>query len=118
MIQGFSFPVLSVIIFTPIVAAVVILFLDGKQRDMIRGISITAAAIMLFLSASVFFTYNNQVAAVTTNQAAIASSDSVAPATEMFHQGLAFVEYVPWVQSLGISYHLAVDGLSAPMVLL
>jgi NADH-quinone oxidoreductase subunit M len=118
MIQGFSFPVLSAIIFTPIVAAVVILFMDGKQRDMIRGISITAAAIMLFLSAMVFVTYNNQVEAVTANQAAIESAADDFQATTMFQRGLAFVEYVPWVQSLGISYHLAVDGLSAPMVLL
>jgi len=32
-----SFPVLSVIIFLPIVAAVIILFMDAKQRDLIRG---------------------------------------------------------------------------------
>ncbi|MFN8372028.1 MAG: NADH-quinone oxidoreductase subunit M [Anaerolineae bacterium] len=118
MIEGFSFPVLSVIIFTPIVAAVVILFMDGKQRDMIRGISITAAAIMLFLSAAVFFTYNNQVAAVNAVHEEAQSTATGFEGTEMFERGLAFEEYVPWVSSLGISYHLGVDGLSAPMVLL
>ncbi len=118
MIEGFSFPVLSVIIFTPIVAAIVILFMDGKQRDMIRGISITAAVIMLILSAAVFITYNNQVDTVNANITALLGTDTPFKGTALFEQGLAFEEYVPWVQSLGITYHLGVDGLSAPMVLL
>ena len=36
----------------------------------------------------------------------------------MFVRGLAFEENVPWISSLGISYHLGVDGLNTPMVLL
>jgi NADH-quinone oxidoreductase subunit M len=118
MIEGFSFPVLSVIIFTPIVAAVIMLFMDGKQRDMIRGIAITAAGIMLFLSVLVFFTYNSQLAAVNVGFEEAASAGSGFEATQMFERGLAFEEHIPWVSSLGISYHLGVDGLNAPMVLL
>ena len=36
----------------------------------------------------------------------------------MFKRQLALEEQVEWIPNLGISYHLAVDGLSAPMVLL
>jgi NADH-quinone oxidoreductase subunit M len=36
----------------------------------------------------------------------------------MFKEGLAFEEHYQWVDSLGIAYHVGVDGLSAPMVLL
>lgn len=116
----FQFPILSVIIFTPIVAAVVMLFIDSKQRDLIRGIAITAAAIVLTLSAAVYFGYNNSVqsGAVKAELDAIEQSDSPFKATEMFERSLAFEENLPWVSALGINYHLGVDGLNAPMVLL
>ena len=52
MTEAFTFPILSVIIFTPIVAAVVMLFIDGEKRDLIRGISITATVIVLVLVGS------------------------------------------------------------------
>ena len=38
--------------------------------------------------------------------------------TEMFENGLAYQEQYTWVESLGITYHVGVDGLNAPMVLL
>jgi NADH-quinone oxidoreductase subunit M len=38
--------------------------------------------------------------------------------TQLFVDGLAFREQVQWLSTLGISYHLAVDGLNVPMVLL
>lgn len=118
MLEGFSFPVLSAIIWVPIIAGVVILFMDGKQRDLVRGVAISAAAVVLALSALVFFTYNAQVGAIVANQDLLMQAGGTTMGTQMFVDGLAFVEYVPWIQSLGISYHLAVDGLSAPMVLL
>jgi NADH-quinone oxidoreductase subunit M len=118
MLDGFSFPVLSAIIWVPIIAGVVILFMDSKQRDLVRGVAISAAAIVLALSALVFFTYNNQVGQVVANQEMLFQNGGATMGTQMFVDGLAFVEYSPWIESLGISYHLAVDGLSAPMVLL
>lgn len=118
MVEGFQFPILSVIIFTPIVAAVVMLFINGEKRDLIRGISITAAAIMLTLSAAVFFGYQGQVDTLTADQAALLEAGGPFKATAMFQRSLAFEEKVTWVESLGISYHLGVDGLAAPMVLL
>ncbi|MBS1263041.1 MAG: NADH-quinone oxidoreductase subunit M [Methanonatronarchaeales archaeon] len=32
--------------------------------------------------------------------------------------GVQFREYVPWIETLGVSYHLGVDGLSMSMILL
>ncbi|GIL09373.1 MAG: NADH dehydrogenase subunit M [Chloroflexota bacterium] len=119
IVQGFVFPVLSVIVLLPIVAGVIILFIPGDRRDLIRGIAITAAAAVLALSLAVYLGYNNQVTAITEHQSALLAEGSAAsPGTQLFQDGLAFEERVPWVESLGISYHLAVDGLSAPMVLL
>ncbi|MEZ4670465.1 MAG: NADH-quinone oxidoreductase subunit M [Anaerolineae bacterium] len=116
--NGFQFPILSVIVFTPIVAAVVMLFIDAHKRDLIRGIALTAAVIVLVLSAAVYFGYNSQVSALKPALDAIQQGGGKYIATAMFERGLAFEESIPWVQSLGISYHLAVDGLNAPMVLL
>lgn len=118
MLEGFSFPVLSAIIWVPIIAGVLILFMDGKQRDLVRGVAISAAAIVLALSALVFFNYNAQVQNVFDRQDLLMQGGGEMMGTQMFVDSLAFVEYTPWVESLGISYHLAVDGLSAPMVLL
>lgn len=116
--EGFQFPILSVIIFTPIVAAVIMLFINSEKRDLIRGISITAAGIVLLLSAAVFFGYQSQVPALTEQQEAQIAAGGEGVATTMFQNGLAFEEKVTWIESIGISYHLGVDGLNAPMVLL
>ena len=56
-VTGFS--VLTAIIFIPIIAGVVILFLDRKNRDLVRGVAVTAAAAVLALSLAVFLGYNN-----------------------------------------------------------
>jgi NADH-quinone oxidoreductase subunit M len=118
-----DFPVLSLIIFVPIVAAVIILFINGQQKDLIRGIAITAAGSVFLLSLFVYLNYNAQVEAIAAEQQALleaaeTDSDIQLTATTMFKRTLAFEERVPWVESLGIYYHVGVDGLSVPMVLL
>lgn len=116
--EGFGFPILSIIIFAPIVAGVIILFMDGEKRDMIRGVAITAAVIVLVLSAVAYFGYNAQVNQLAEAQKALIAQGGDGVATALFERGLAYQERVPWVQSLGISYHVGLDGLNAPMVLL
>lgn len=118
METGFS--VLTAIVFIPIIAGVVILFMDNKNRDLIRGVAITAAFAVLALSASVYFGYDSFVKGTDLSQQQIemmeAGGESVG--TQMFANGLQFEQRIVWIESLGISYHVGVDGLSAPMVLL
>lgn len=158
MIETFSFPVLSAIIFFPIIVAVVILFMDGeKQRDLIRGTALTTAVVLLVLSAMVYFGYNNEVsgdgglldrqsvwqqlgeqfeatgsidldAIEDVDMSAFSDSDiaffesypdyAEIDGSVIFDNGMAFEEKFTWIDSLGVSYHVGVDGLSAPMVLL
>jgi NADH-quinone oxidoreductase subunit M len=106
------------IIFIPIIAAVIILFFKSEQKDLIRGIAIAAAGAVFILSLFVFLNYNSQVSAVVANQEALIEAGGTSVGTQMFKETLAFEENIPWVSSMGINYHLAVDGLSAPMVLL
>ncbi len=143
MTASFGFPVLSMIIFVPIIAGVLILFIPKEQKDLVRGIALMAAGIVLGLSLFVFLNYSahvenldgEQAAALqasgqnlqdynlTAEQAAagenpVTTTSGATTASTLFSRNLAFVEDVSWVPSLGISYTLGVDGLSAPMVLL
>ncbi len=89
-----QFPFLSVIVFTPLVAALVILLYKPEQKKAIRITALSAAVFALALSVWVYFTYDKAVA------------------------GYQFIEKYNWMPMLGISLHFGVDGMSAPLVLL
>ena len=95
-----DFPFLTVITFTPIVAAVILLLLPSDKKTLLKTIALIATAICLALSIVVFVTYDQQ-----------------AGATDPARQ-FQFQEQVPWVPSLGISYHVGADGINLPMILL
>jgi NADH-quinone oxidoreductase subunit M len=88
------FPFLSVIIFTPIVTGMLIQFIPSERKTEIRVTALAAAFFAMFLSGYIFFSYDQAVG------------------------GYQFIEKYTWLPSLGISYHVGVDGISAPLVLL
>ncbi|MGD0750248.1 MAG: NADH-quinone oxidoreductase subunit M [Anaerolineales bacterium] len=88
------FPFLSIIVFTPLVAALIILLYKPEQKKAIRITALSAAVFALAMSLWVYFTY-----------------DKVAV-------GYQFIEKYNWMPALGISLHFGVDGMSAPLVLL
>lgn len=118
--MDFGFDVISLIIAIPTIAGVILLFMPPTNRDMIRGVAITAAIATLGLSLVVFLSYNAMVAdgAVLTGQPAFDQSIGASTATQAFSEGLIFEARYTWIESLGISWHVGVDGLNAPMVLL
>ena len=119
--EATGFSVLTAIVFIPIVAGAAILFLDNRNRDLIRGVAVTAAAAVLALSLAVFFGYDNfvkQAGGLADRQAALLEAGGEMSGTQMFVDSLAFEQRIVWVESLGIAYHVGVDGVSAPMVLL
>jgi len=89
-----QFPLLSVIIFIPLLAGLAILLFPAERREWIRGTALGAASLTILLSFILYLSYDSPVA------------------------GYQFVEELPWVPSLGISYHMGVDGISVPLVLL
>ena len=91
-----NFPVLSVITFTPMVAAVLILLLPAQRRNETRAVALAAATFALILSFWMYFHYDQAAA------------------------GYQFVEKYTWlnIPPLTISLHFGVDGMSAPLVLL
>jgi NADH-quinone oxidoreductase subunit M len=89
-----AFPILSVIVFTPIVAGMLILLIPAQRKNEVRVTALAAATFALLLSIWVYFTYDSSVA------------------------GYQFQETYNWLPTLGIGYHVGVDGMSAPLVLL
>ncbi len=85
---------LSLILFTPALAAVIMLFLPSGENKLFRWFAFGASFIPLALSLVVWFNFQ--------------------PAKP----GFQFVEIYPWYEAIGSSLHLGVDGLSLTMVLL
>ena len=88
------FPFLSVIIFTPIITGLLILLIPGERKTEIRVTALAAAFIALALSTWLYFSYNTSIG------------------------GYQLIEKYDWFPPLGISYHVGVDGMSAPLLVL
>src|SRR3990172_1072869 len=89
-----TFPVLSIIVFTPVVAGMILLLVPGQRKNLVRWIALAAAVLALGLSLWVYLTYDRSVS------------------------GYQFVEKHAWIPTLGISYAVGGDGMNAPLVLL
>ncbi len=89
-----TFPILSVIVFTPIVAGMLILLFPEERKNEVRVTALAAATFALLLSVWVYFTYDADAA------------------------GYQFQEAYNWLPALGIGYHVGVDGMSTPLILL
>jgi NADH-quinone oxidoreductase subunit M len=87
--------VLSVVVFLPLAAAVVLAAARGLPAAVARWVWVAVAAADLVLVAVVWAGYR-----------------SPPPGA------LAFEEQVPWIPGVGSSYHVGVDGLSLPLVAL
>jgi NADH-quinone oxidoreductase subunit M len=89
-----QFPVLSIIVFTPVVFGAFIFLIPKERKTEIRMAALAAAFIAMVLAVWVYFSYDPAVG------------------------GYQFVERYQWMPALGISYYVGVDGISAPLVLL
>ncbi|MBI5712079.1 MAG: NADH-quinone oxidoreductase subunit M, partial [Chloroflexi bacterium] len=89
-----AFPFLGVITFTPIIVALLLLMFPEDRKNEARVAALAGAMICLILSLFVFFGY------------------------DVAKGGYQFTEQFAWIPQYGISYHVGVDGISNPMVLL
>jgi NADH-quinone oxidoreductase subunit M len=89
-----SFPILTVIVFTPIVAGMLILLIPGERKTEVRVAALAAASLALGLSLWAYFSYDRAAG------------------------GYQFVQQLDWIPQLGIRFHVGVDGMSLPLVLL
>ena len=89
-----GFPILSLIIFLPLAAGLIILALPADRKLAIKGIALGAGVVSLVLAVIVYAGY------------------------DLAQGGYQFVERMPWLPALGISYYVGVNGMSIPLVLL
>ena len=85
---------LSLILFVPAIAAVVILFLPDNENKLIHWFALGASLIPFVLSLIVWVRFEASL------------------------PDFQFVETYPWYEAIGSSFHIGVDGLSLTMVLL
>jgi NAD(P)H-quinone oxidoreductase subunit 4 len=79
---------LSILIWLPLLGAILIGFYPQKQASLTRNLALTIATFSFACTLFLFTQFN------------LGSS------------GLQFEENLPWIASLGLSYHLGVDGIS------
>ncbi len=89
-----GFPILSLITFLPLAGALVILFIPREKVGAIKSWAFAVTAADFAISLALFFAFQADRAQ------------------------MQFVEHVSWIESLGISYHVGVDGISLFLVLL
>jgi len=87
-------PILSLLIFFPILGAIVLLFIDKEKPGTIRVVTLIFSLVEFIFSLPLFFAFDSKTAA------------------------MQFVEDWWWIQSYGISYKLGIDGISLLLVLL
>ncbi len=85
---------LSIVLFTPLAGAVLLLFVPQKRADAIRWIANAFAVAGFLISLPLWFRY------------------------EPFGDAWQFVERADWIPSIGASYYLGVDGFSVLLILL
>ena len=88
--------VMTWIICLPFLAAVVVALLPRESRFLSRAVALGATFLTCALSVLLFARFNG------------------APAVD----GYKFQQTVSWVASLGISYHVGVDGINIGLILL
>lgn len=110
--------ILTGIVLAPVVGAIVILLLKKESKEQARIVAATTMGVVLLLALGVFFGYSTDDANAHADRIAESAADGTLGGDAVVPPYFAFEDRVPWVESLGISWHLGVDGISAPMVLL
>ncbi len=110
--------ILTSIVLAPIIGAIVILLLKKEAKEQARIVAATTMGIVLLLALGVFFGYDTDGANARAEEIAAAAEDGTITQDEAVAPYFAFEDRVKWIDSVGISWHLGVDGISAPMVLL
>ena len=86
--------ILSYILGWPLFAAIVLLFIPRNFRPVLRAVALLATLISAVLALKMFIQFHTGA------------------------DGYQFEQMVPWVTSLGIGYHVGVDGINVGLILM
>ncbi len=87
-------PILSLVIFLPLVGAVALLFIPAARVQAVKTTAFAVSLVTFLASLPIFAEF------------------------EGGRSGMQLVEQIPWVPSLGLTYHLGVDGISVLLILM
>ena len=87
-------PILSILIFLPIVGIGILLILDRKRHKGLKIATLTISVVEFLVSLPLWFDFNSQTAA------------------------MQFVERREWLPTYGISYYVGIDGFSLLLIML
>jgi len=85
---------LSLLIWLPILGGLWVLIIGDKQAAIVRPIALVVSLLTFFLSLMLYFGFDTTTA------------------------NMQFVEKLSWIPAFGINYHLGVDGISMPLIIL
>jgi len=89
-----GFPILSSVLWLPLLGALVILLVPRSKPMLVRNLTLGVSLVDLALALVLFFQFDAD------------------------QTGLQFVEKHTWIESLGIAYYLGIDGISLLLVVL
>jgi len=93
----FSIPILSIITYTPVLGALLIVFINKENKRAIKFIATFASGLSFLISCFLWFGY-----------------DFKKEGLEIFQ----FIEKTEWIPSLGVKYFFGIDGIALLLVLL
>jgi NADH-quinone oxidoreductase subunit M len=85
---------LTLVTFFPLIGAFLLLFVPKKQHETIKGVTLIISFITLLISIAIYQFFDPHAS------------------------GMQFEVEVPWITSLGIGYHMGIDGISLLLILL
>ena len=89
-----NFPVLSILIWMPILGGIWSLIIGDQQERMVKHFSLLISITTFLFSILLYYNFDNNF------------------------RGMQFVEEFYWIESFGIKYHLGVDGIALPLIIL
>ncbi|HLU61213.1 MAG TPA: NADH-quinone oxidoreductase subunit M [Gammaproteobacteria bacterium] len=87
-------PLLSLLIWLPILGGVAVLFASKAGDGAVRWLSLAIALLAFLFSIPLYTNFESGTAA------------------------MQFVEFAPWIEALNVNYHLGVDGIAMPLIVL
>lgn len=87
-------PLLSLIIWVPMIAGVVLLAMGDRNDNIARWIALIVSVVTFLLSVPLYSGFDNTTSA------------------------MQFVELTPWIETFNVNYHLGIDGISLPLIIL
>jgi len=89
-----SFPLLSLLIWGPVVGGVAVLFLGDRHPEQVRRLALGIAGLIFLLSLLLYTGFEIGTAA------------------------MQFQEFARWIPQYRVNYHLGIDGFSMPLIIL